>query len=274
MASNTPQNPPTDKHSPTDHSGTDSTELPPASTIARVTSYTRALENISRLLLSGHDAGALMQAVCREVSLAVPDADMVGITVLQDGADHPTTAASSDPRVNDVDEDQYRADEGPCLEAARTGQMVRVRVDDVAERWPRFAANVTGMGVRSYLSAPMSMDDRHLGALNIYSRNSHGFEDIDEVLVQLFSTAVEAAVRITSRVKTAETELNGLITAMTTRADIDQAKGIIMAVRGVSADEAFALLSERSQNTNVKVSALAAEMIRSISTGPVSSTKA
>ena len=267
MPSNTPKDP-----TPGD-SGTDGADSPPASTVTRVASYTRALENISHLLLSGHDAGAMLQAVCQEVSVAVPDADMVGVTVLQDGAEHPTTAASSDPRVNDVDDDQYRADEGPCLEAARTGQMVRVHVDAVAERWPQFAANVAGMGVHSYLSAPMSIDDRHLGALNIYSRNSHGFEDIDEVLVQLFTTAIEAAVRITRRAETAETELDGLITAMRTRADIDQAKGIIMAVRGVSADEAFALLAEKSQNTNVKLNALAAEMIRSISSDPTSSTQ-
>lgn len=267
MTSNAPN------HPTSDNSSVYSTDLPPASTVTRVTSYTHALENISRLLLSGHDAGALMQAVCREVSSAVPDADMVGITVLQDGAEHPTTAASSDPRVNDVDDDQYRANEGPCLEAARTGRMVRVRVDDVAERWPRFAANVTGLGVRSYLSAPMSIDDRHLGALNIYSRNTHGFGDIDEVLVQLFATAIEAAVRITRRAETAETELDGLITAMKTRADIDQAKGIIMAVRGVSADEAFSILSEQSQNTNVKISTLAANMIRSISGDPTWSTQ-
>ena len=58
--------------------------------------------------------------------------------------------------------------------------------------------------------------------------------------------------------------MSGLVTAMKTRGDIEQAKGILMAVRGISADDAFALLSEQSQNRNVKVTDLAASMIATI----------
>ncbi|MCZ4562850.1 ANTAR domain-containing protein [Rhodococcus sp. IEGM 1401] len=51
---------------------------------------------------------------------------------------------------------------------------------------------------------------------------------------------------------------------MKTRGEIDQAKGIIMALRGIPGDAAFALLSEQSQNRNIKVSDIAASMIDSI----------
>lgn len=56
---------------------------------------------------------------------------------------------------------------GPCLEAARTRQVVRVRIADAAQRWPEFTANVAGMGVASYLSAPLTTAEQHVvGALN------------------------------------------------------------------------------------------------------------
>ena len=74
-----------------------------------------------------------------------------------------------------------RANEGPCLEAARTQEVVRVRTRDAARRWPAFARNVAGMGVASYLSASLATDEDHVGALNLYSYSDHGFTEIDEV---------------------------------------------------------------------------------------------
>lgn len=237
------------------------------SVMARLVNYTHALDNIKNILLSDRDIGAVLQAVCVEAAQSLPSADMVGITVLNVGK-NPETAASTDPAVNDVDADQYLVDEGPCLEAARTGRMVRVKVDEVARRWPRFAANVAGKGIRSYLSAPLVLDEEHVGALNLYSRGPHGFGHTDEVLIRLFVTAVEAAITVSRRAQSAEDEVRGLMTAMRTRADIEQAKGIIMAVRGITADEAFEVISEQSQNRNIKVTDIAASMIESIRKKP------
>jgi AmiR/NasT family two-component response regulator len=62
----------------------------------------------------------------------------------------------------------------------------------------------------------------------------------------------------------AQTELDGLQEAMKTRAYIEQAKGILMAARGLSADDAFATLNEQSQNTNVKVVTIAQRLIGSV----------
>lgn len=242
----------------------DNAHLMHADLSARITDYADALEKFKAMLLEGRDLPTVLQAVCLEVVSAVSGADMAGVTVLEDGLKHPETMASTDPRVNDVDADQYRADQGPCLEAARTRTMVRVRVEDARVRWPEFAASVSDIGVASYLSAPLTLDDKHLGALNIYSYDDHGFNEIDEALVRLFVTAVEAAVWISRRAASAEDEVDGLTTAMKTRAGIEQAKGIIMALRGCSADEAFDILATQSQNRNIKVSEIAASLIDSM----------
>ncbi|MEV0032028.1 PAS and ANTAR domain-containing protein [Nocardia sp. NPDC050793] len=50
------------------------------------------------------------------------------------------------------------------------------------------------------------------------------------------------------------------------RAVIEQAKGALMLVYGVSAEQAFRVLSWRSQETNVKLRALAAQLIAEMST--------
>ncbi len=229
-----------------------------------ITGYVWALENVTAMLLEGRELHTILQAVCIEIRETVPGADMVGVTVLTDGTKHPMTAASTDPRVNDIDDDQYRADEGPCLEAARTRRMVRMRVRDIAARWPQFAAHVADIGAGSYLSAPLAVDGTLLGAINIYSGTEDGFSDTDEALVQLFVTAIEAAVTMSHCVDTAEQELAGLNTAMETRAAIEQAKGIIMALRGVDSEDAFEILSELSQSRNIKLAEIAASLVASM----------
>lgn len=231
---------------------------------ARIGEYADALDAFKVMLLEGRELSVILQAVCVEVVSAVAGADIAGITVLEEGGRHPETTASTDPRVHDVDADQYRSDEGPCLEAARARTMVRVRISEAADRWPTFASNVADIGIASYLSAPLTVDNKHLGALNIYSYSDHGFSDVDEALVRLFVTAIEAAVWISRRATSAEDEVVGLTTAMKTRAAIEQAKGIIMALRGCTADEAFRVLATQSQQRNIKVSDIAASIIESV----------
>jgi hypothetical protein len=56
-------------------------------------------------------------------------------------------------------------------------------------------------------------------------------------------------------------EVGQLRTALTSRATIDQAKGIVMAERGGGPEEAFALLKQMSSETNVRVADVAAALV-------------
>ncbi|WP_307082853.1 ANTAR domain-containing protein [Arthrobacter agilis] len=53
------------------------------------------------------------------------------------------------------------------------------------------------------------------------------------------------------------------------RAIIEQAKGILMATHHISADDAFAMISNRSQNTNRKVNDIARDIVNTTSTPPL-----
>lgn len=54
---------------------------------------------------------------------------------------------------------------------------------------------------------------------------------------------------------------------MDSRAIIDQAIGVLIAQTGMTADRAFAELSRRSQNTNVKLREVAAQLVASQQAG-------
>ncbi|MGC0367622.1 GAF domain-containing protein [Rhodococcus sp. 27YEA15] len=225
-----------------------------------------AVERFGALLRTSMDLPVLLQAVCGQIVATIPSADMAGVTVLSVDSNPPETVARTDERALDVDVDQYRANEGPCLEAARAGQVVRVRVDDAARKWPVFASNVAGMGVASYLSAPLTTDEQHVGALNLYSYSDHGFSEIDEVLLQVFVAAVEGAVWNARRAQQWRTEVDGLHEAMRSRAVIEQAKGVLMALHGIDDVRAFEMLVEQSQQRNIRVCVLAAELVGSLTT--------
>jgi AmiR/NasT family two-component response regulator len=59
-----------------------------------------------------------------------------------------------------------------------------------------------------------------------------------------------------------------LQTALVSRAVIDQALGIIMGQNRCSADEAFDVLRRTSQNRNIKLRDIAADMVTAVSGRP------
>lgn len=226
-----------------------------------------SIEKFRGLLLSHSSVESLLQGLCERVAAVVPGADMVGVSLSQNRSRGPSTVACTDSRVVAIDSDQCRTDEGPGLEAARTDRIVCVRVDDARARWPQFASRAADVGVRSYLSAPLAVDSEHAGSLNLYSFDEHGFNDIDEVLVMMFVTAAQTTVWNSRQLAEALAEVEGLRKAMLTRGTIDQAKGILMAVRAISPDAAFAALSEQSQRENTRIVELAARIVDTVVNG-------
>jgi hypothetical protein len=62
---------------------------------------------------------------------------------------------------------------------------------------------------------------------------------------------------------------SALVNAYAARGVIEQAKGIIMGFFNIGAAEAFTVLSGHSQNTNTKVSALAADLVEAAGSGTI-----
>ncbi|XVS62196.1 ANTAR domain-containing response regulator [Actinosynnema sp. CA-299493] len=227
--------------------------------LQRLDEVTGALAGLSRVLEEEEDLAVIMDRVCRQVVGAVPGADLASVTVLGGGI--PQSVAWTRPHTLAVDRAQYEAGEGPCLEAARSGQVQRVDVAEAAGRWPAFAEAAGGLGIGSYLSAPLFIDEEYRGSLNLYGRHTHGFRELDAALLELYTTAAEAALRNARRYLRARRQAAELEEALTSRAVIDQAKGIVMAVHRISAEEAFALLVDRSQQENRKLRDLAEHFV-------------
>jgi GAF domain-containing protein len=213
---------------------------------------TRSLENF---LTDLADAAA--------VALAVS----CGVTLRRE--QQPLTAASSDSLAAAVDEIQYGAGEGPCLQSLSTAEVVSV--PDLLEehRWDGYPAHALAHGVRSSLSLPLSDHGQTVGALNLYSGTAHAFDD-PTVLARATALASQgSAVLGVALYQAQQAELTDqLREALSSRSVIDQAVGILMDQQRCNASTAFAVLRGASQNRNRKLRDIAADIVTSISGEP------
>jgi GAF domain-containing protein len=187
--------------------------------------------------------------------------DMAGLTLLfPDG--RARTAVCTSEIAKKVDQAQYDADRGPCLEAFRTKRQIRVDDTSTDDRWPAFATAAQEHGVRSSLSLPLVVAGDGIGALNLYSRQSNQFSDEDGEDAQVFGDQGAVALANAQAYWEQAALAENLTTALASRATIEQAKGVIMATAGCDPDEAFARLRQQSQYENRKLRDVATEIVR------------
>ena len=221
-----------------------------------------AFEQLATVLADEQPLSEVLQQLVESASRIITDAENVSVTIVRPGGAH--TAAATDQKVVSIDADQYAAGQGPCLEAATTGRPVRVNVTEGREKWPEFAAAAEGAGVKAYLSAPLVVDGSVLGALNLYSSEAAAFDPFDEALLRLFTTAASTSIGGFRRYERSREFVANLERALESRAEIDQAKGVLMAAHGISAEEAFARLVAESQAHNTKLRVVARNLLDSV----------
>ena len=219
------------------------------------------------------DNDALDQQLQKVVLLAlraVGPADAVSITVADNGRFRTSNFTAEAALA--LDQAQYDGDDGPCLEALRSGRQVASDwtdngnrdpdADGQGGRWPHVRAKAEELGVAAVLSTPLlQAPDQAIGALNIYSRDGEGFGDDERGTAELLGE--HAAIMLSSALALiGATHLNEqLRAALASREIIGEAKGIIMERQSCTRDEAFDILRRASQRENRKLRDLAEELV-------------
>jgi ANTAR domain len=228
----------------------------------------QALGELTRALMAASTVEGVLQRVILAARYLIPAADVVSITLRRDDG-HLYTPVETDREAVELDELQYAAGAGPCVDAAEPAGPAYAHSGDLAEEttWPAFAAGAVQHGFSSVLSTAL-LDNPEpspfTGALNVYSRELDRFDvsarDIAFVLATYASLALASAQSSASAevaIAEAQDEAANLRKALDTRTVIGQATGILMARRRLNADQAFEVLSRASQQHNVKLGQLA-----------------
>ena len=225
----------------------------------------QSLVALSRYFVGDGTPKETLDRVARLAVDAVPTAEMSGITMVVEG--RAKTAVFTDDRAPEIDSAQYETGIGPCLDAFRHQEVVRIDDTTKDERWPAFSAAAAAHGVRSVMSLPLVANHEGLGALNFYSRAT-AFSDDDVQVGQSFATQAAVVLANTQAYWDAHQLSQDLSTAMQSRAVIEQAKGILMGTQRCGPDEAFQILVRASQRENRKLREIAEEVVGRAQEGP------
>lgn len=219
----------------------------------------KALRTLSRLLLAEETLeethGRVASLACR----TLPPCDMASVTMVTSG--RANTPVVTEPLAGDLDSVQYRSRRGPCLEAYQAARVVREKISENAERWPEFTTAAAEAGVQSVLAVPLVANSHAIGALNLYSKSSTGYDETSEETALLFSEQAAVACANAEVYWRTFTLTENLREALESRDVIGQAKGILMARRNCTSEAAFEALRAGSQRRNIKLRELAEQVV-------------
>jgi GAF domain-containing protein len=225
--------------------------------MSEMSDFNERLARIARELVSEPDMQHTLQGVVEAAAQNLDGEVWASVSLVKDRREVQTPAASDD-RADRADQLQYELEEGPCLDAIweqETFQIDDMSADERYPRWTRAVAEQTG--IRSSLSLQLFTDaeQNSLGGLNLYSPQPGAFDA--ETRAEALAFAAQAAVALRS----AQTEEN-LRSGMATRNLIGMAQGILIERLRLTPDQAFAVLSRLSQESNTKLRDVARRLVQ------------
>jgi GAF domain-containing protein len=222
--------------------------------------------DLAGLLLAEQTLPGLLEVIVRLAVSNVPGTGAATVSlVVHDGKRLEATGASS-AAVRAADQTQYEHGAGPCVEAIRTGKEVAAPLP--APQWAAFSAAAGALGFSSVWSLPLRVRDKTLGVLNLYSISGHNPNGYASMVARALAGQAAVVLINASSLMSARLANRHLLEALESRDVIGQAKGIMMARHGISADQAFDELRGASQRNGRKLRDVAAEVVDGLAPGP------
>ena len=168
----------------------------------------------------------------------LPDVDGVVLTVFAAHAGW-IIVSDSGPRGDQLEDLHATLQEGPCVDAARTNEIITAADLNDAEartRWPRFVEPALGCGIRAVFAYPVRWNTRPLGVLSLYRAAPGPLSVIDDERARRYAAAVPTLLLDDLDVSSARP------VAMALPADtgeVQQAIGVVMEYAGVDAATAL-----------------------------------
>lgn len=219
-----------------------------------------AFVNLADTLVEEYDAVDLLSTLSQHSRdlFAATDAG-----ILLTGADgRLDVLAASSERSHLISLMQLAADEGPCVEAYHSGEIIEVHGwAAIYARWPRFADSVRQLGYESVLAVPMRLRDDRLGSLNLFFDRDATISAEDRKAIQGLADVATISILHEQSLKEQTIARDQLQRALDSRVVIEQAKGVIATSENVDMDEAFRRLRARARDGRARMSEVARELI-------------
>jgi GAF domain-containing protein len=218
-----------------------------------------AFASLSGLVYADRPLADTLQKMSVLATQVLTESPEVSLTLIE--REQGFTAATSGPVALDLDTRQYDDGDGPCLDAARYGQTVRLTMDALDQPYPDLRRAAQQKGVTHTLSIGLPTGDQVMGAMNIYNSTGGPLSDKSEEIARTFAVCIGIVLGNAEQHRQAATRAAHLEVALRTRAPIEQAKGILMTRHRCTSEEAFAMLTRLSQSTHLKIRDIAQNLV-------------
>ena len=202
------------------------------------------LGELSRTLVVAYQIPNALERLCAQLTGMLPVSGCWAVIMDELGGELRFVAAS-DPVGRQMATLHAELGEGPCGEAARSGERVLVPdlgARDAVERFPRFAAQAMAGGVSAVYSFPLRNVDQHLGSVGLFNTTPAELDQVDLELAQLLADLTTASIVGARRYQQVTGLAAGVQQRLADAAVLERAKGRVSVQLQVQPDRALGYL--------------------------------
>ena len=220
------------------------------------------LSQMAGLVLSRETVDTALELVTELAATATAGTLGAAVTLVDEHGKR--SRAASNAAVEEADALQYELDEGPCLTARRTRQLVRIDDTTTDGRWPRWNDAVSPLGVRSVVSAPLLVGEESIGAMKVYCERPMNYGPHDEHVMRLLAGQAAILLANTQSLQTARRLSRQLTEALAGRDAIARATGVLLAQGATSEQDAFGTLAAVARQADRPVLDVARALVAAV----------
>jgi GAF domain-containing protein len=168
---------------------------------------------------------------------------------------------AADPVTLHVERRQDELNEGACVDAITSSEVVTVSDLTIEPRWPRFTPVLLDAGFRAAAGVPILFQNRGIGAINLYDRKSRPWTVDDFAAARLVAQMAAGYLVNNELLRTTQTLAQQLQFALDSRIIIEQAKGKLAERFGMEPDAAFEVLRAHARDRRRKLHDLALDVV-------------
>jgi GAF domain-containing protein len=213
---------------------------------------------LAEIVYSGESYDSVYEAVCATAVQLVDGCDHASLMLRRGG--RIDTVAASDDVAQRIDEFERALGEGPCLDAIDEDEPDQHICSDLTDgsKWPELARTIMAeTSVKGMAGFRLRQDGKRVGALNVFSDTAGALTDHSLEQAVMITAFASVALAALERGEEATTLRRGL----ESNREIGKAVGLLMALHDIDDDRAFEMLAKVSQEMNVKVAEVAAQVV-------------
>lgn len=222
----------------------------------------RAFVDMADTLVDEYDVADLLHRLA-EYCVTLLGASAAGL-LLADQRGGLEVAASSDESSRALELLQLQTEQGPCLDAYRSGESVRIEdLTGETARWPVFAPEAAAAGFRSVQALPLRLRGQVIGTLNLFGRGASPVAGPALSVARALADIATIGILQERAIRRGELLTEQLQHALNSRVVIEQAKGVLAHAGGLEMEAAFDRLRAYSRGNNERLSEVAGAVVRS-----------